>query len=324
MQGLTPPYRARNIKPDIGCSPYDSPVPPHDDILAILEDVADRLTGDVSLSGISTRAGWSPFHLHRAFRDVAHETPKQYTLRLRLERAAALLAVSDVSVLSIALATGFRSHEVFTRAFRRRFQCTPVVFRRTALRNLPAVTRRRHAELLQGIGPCVQLFHQPPAPVQRGSSMPMLSIERRDLPSQPLLFIQSKVARHEIAATIAQSLGEVFQYAIGAGCAIAGRPLSRYPSTSVGLITIDVGVPIAAAAPGSGRIQAGTLQGGAVVMAVHGGSYDTLGETYAAIERWMEQEKLTPGGAPWESYITDPAEFPDPKDWRTEIYWPVK
>lgn len=299
-------------------------MPPHDDLLAILEDVTDRLTGDVSLSGISTRAGWSPFHLHRAFRSLANETPKQYTLRLRLERAAALLAVSDASILSIALTTGFRSHEVFTRAFRRRFRCTPVVFRRMALSNLPAATRRRHAELLQGIGPCVQLFHQHPAPVQRGHSMPMLSIERRDLPSQPLLFIQSKVARHEIAATIGQSLGEVFQYAIGAGCAIAGRPLSRYPSMSVGLITIDVGVPIAAAAPGSGRIQAGTLQGGSVAVAVHGGSYDTLGETYAAIERWMEQEKLSPGGAPWESYITDPAEFPDPKDWRTEVYWPLK
>ena len=154
--------------------------------------------------------------------------------------------------------------------------------------------------------------------------MPVLSIERRDLPSQPLLFVQSRVARHEIPATIAESLGAVFPYAIGAGCAIAGRPLSRYPSMGAGLITIEVGVPIAVAAPGSGRIQAGTLQGGAAAVAIHGGAYDTLSETYAAIERWMETQKVAPGGAPWESYITDPAEHPDPKDWRTEVFWPLR
>ena len=299
-------------------------MPPDDDILEILGHVTVHLNGDVSLAGISTRSGWSPFHLHRAFRRVADETPKQFTQRLRLERAAALLVGSDATVLSIALTCGFRSHEVFTRAFRRRYGCGPAAYRRAAQSGLLPAARRRHAELLQQIGPCQHLYHQRPGRSRRGLPMPMLSIERRDLPSQPLLFVQSRVARHEIAATIAQSLGEVFQYAIGAGCAIAGRPLSRYPSMGAGLITIDVGVPIAVAAPGSGRVQAGTLQGGPAVVAVHGGAYDTLGETYAAIERWMEQEKLTPGGPPWESYITDPAEFPDQKDWRTEVYWPLK
>ena len=298
-------------------------MPPDDDILDILEDVTVHLNGDVSLAGISARSGWSPFHLHRAFRRVADETPKQFTLRLRLERAAALLVVSDATLLSIALSCGFRSHEVFTRAFRRRYGRGPAAYRRAAQSGLSAAARRQHAELLRQIGPCQHLYHQRPGRSRRGLPMPMLSIERRDLPSQPLLFVQSRVARHEIPATIAQSLGEVFQYAIGAGCAIAGRPLSRYPSMGAGLITMDVGVPIAAAKPGSGRIQAGSLQGGSIVVAVHGGGYDTLGETYAAIERWMEEQKLSPGGAPWESYITDPAEFPDQKDWRTEIYWPT-
>jgi AraC family transcriptional regulator len=28
-------------------------------------------------------------------------------------------------------------------------------------------------------------------------------------------------------------------------------------------------------------------------------------------------------GAPWESYVTDPGQFPNPEDWRTEVYWPL-
>ena len=38
----------------------------------------------------------------------------------------------------------------------------------------------------------------------------------------------------------------------------------------------------------------------------------------------MEKNGMQPGSAPWESYMTDPAEHPDPTQWRTEIYWPLK
>ena len=65
-----------------------------------------------ALETIAARAGWSPFHLHRAFRAMVGETPKQYTLRLRLEGAVARLITSGDAVLDIALAMGFNSHEV--------------------------------------------------------------------------------------------------------------------------------------------------------------------------------------------------------------------
>ena len=38
----------------------------------------------------------------------------------------------------------------------------------------------------------------------------------------------------------------------------------------------------------------------------------------------MESQGLASAGAPWESYITDPTEHPDPKDWKTEVCWPVR
>ena len=80
---------------------------------------------------------------------------------------------------------------------------------------------------------------------------------------------------------------------------------------------------LAAAAQGESDVEAATLPGGSAAVAMHGGSYDTLSDTYAEMERWMEKNGLKPGVAPWESYITDPADHPDPADWRTEIYWPL-
>ena len=96
-------------------------MPSERDLLQLLRAIRRRLDANVSLDALASRAGWSPFHLHRAFTRMVGETPKQYTLRLRLEGAAARLLASDDSIVDVALAAGFKSHEVFTRAFRRHF-----------------------------------------------------------------------------------------------------------------------------------------------------------------------------------------------------------
>ena len=293
------------------------------DILRLLTDVRARVNTNPTLQDLAVRAGWSPFHLHRAFHQLVRETPKRYTLRLRLERAAARLVTSDSSVLDVALDAGFTSHEVFTRAFSRHFGRSPARYRAAALANASLETRARHLAVVDSAGPCVGLFHVPLNHSSRRATMPMLSIDKRELAAQPVLFVRLRAARHEIASAIAEGLGATFTYAMKTGLPIAGRPFTRYLTNGPGLFTMEIGVPLAAPAAGDGDIEAGTLQGGSVAVAVHGGSYEQLGESYAAMERWMEANGLRPGGAPWESYITDPAEFPDPADWRTEIYWPV-
>jgi AraC family transcriptional regulator len=282
-----------------------------------------RTTHTATLDAIAARAGWSPFHVHRAFRAMVGETPKQYTLRLRLERAAASLITSDDAVLDVALAAGFNSHEVFTRAFRRLFGRTPAAYR-SSFRRGAAPIRRRHAALVQTSGPCIGLYHITIDSDSRRSQMPTLSIERRELTPQPFLFVQTKAGRHEIAKAIAESLGKAFPYVMQKGLPIAGRPTARYLTAGPGLFDMQIGVPIATASQGEGEVQAGELPGGATAVGVHAGSYDSLSETYAAMERWMESNGYRPGRGPWESYVTDPGDFPDVKDWRTEVYWPLE
>ena len=153
--------------------------------------------------------------------------------------------------------------------------------------------------------------------------MPTLSIERRDIPSQPFMFVRMRVGRNEISTAIGEGLGKAFPYAMRLGLAIAGRPLTRYLSTGPGLYRSRSACPYRRLRTGEGDVQAGSLPGGPVAVAVHAGPYDQLTETYAALERWIEANGFRIGGAPWESYITDPADHPDPADWRTEVYWPL-
>lgn len=84
-----------------------------------------NLDGDVSLEALAAVANCSAPYFARRFADMMSETPKQYTSRLRLERAVLRLVLLEDSILNIALDCGFSCHETFSRAFRRRFGVAP-------------------------------------------------------------------------------------------------------------------------------------------------------------------------------------------------------
>jgi AraC family transcriptional regulator len=98
-------------------------------LLPVLVHIQANLDGDLSLDALAEGIQLSPFHFHRLFRSTVGETLKQYTQRLRLERAAQQLVVHDGTILDVALDSGFQSHETFSREFKRRFLVTPRSYR---------------------------------------------------------------------------------------------------------------------------------------------------------------------------------------------------
>jgi AraC family transcriptional regulator len=293
------------------------------DLFYLLRDIGRHLDDDLSLAALARRAGWSRFHLHRTFWRLTGETPKQHTQRLRLTRAAAKLVTSDKTVLEIATAAGFASHEVFTRAFRRQFGRTPSRYRAMAFAGASDADRARHLALTNSITPCIRLFYFRALDSPRRPLMPVISITREERPEQAILFIRRRIARAELQSTLAECFGTMYGRAQKEGLAVAGFPLARYVSTGPGLWIIEPAIPLVMPAPGEGEMQAGFLPGGPVALGIHGGPYDQLGETNAAIERWIEANGFRANGPPWEWYVTDPAEHPNPADWRTEVYWPL-
>ncbi len=152
------------------------------------------------------------------------------------------------------------------------------------------------------------------------------SIAKRELAPQPVLMARRKVKRSEIASTIAEVLPQIFHFAQQSGLAITGHPFTRYLESGPGLLTIAPGMPVAAlatTATNQNGIIPDTLPDGPAAVTTHYGPYEKLSDAYAAIEEWMDKEGLGAAGAPWEVYVTDPANYPDPKDWRTDIFWPL-
>jgi len=283
---------------------------------------ARHLDEDVSLGALAEQTGLSAFHLQRVFAETVGESPKQLTLRLRLERAAALLLTGDDSVLDVALECGFQSHEVFIRAFRKRFGMTPRVYReRGFLQPLDQAQAAEHAANITQVGPCVGLYHTEDS---RRNEMDY-SIAKKHLPPQPVLLMRRRIQRAELAQALGEMFGRVYQLAQAKGMALAGPPFARYLDWGPGMTTIEAGMPVASHSgkTSDAEVLEETLPGGPAAITMHSGPYDKLSEAHAAIQVWVEGQGLAPSGAPWESYITDPGQFPDPKDWKTEVVWPL-
>lgn len=293
------------------------------DLLRLLAAVNSRLSGDVSLPALAAWAHRSRFDLHRRFRRLVGETPKSYTTRVRLARAAAALVSTDRRVSAIAFDHGFASHEVFTRAFTRHLGHSPRGYRARGLHVPGRRTAAVHASAVGAAAPCISLYRL--STTERRPAVP-LDISARDLPAFHALVMRRRVTRDEIATALAECLPAVFGYAQQHGLAITGPPFARYPEVGMGSLVIESGVSVAGppSAPLDDGIEALAIPAGRAVVAIHRGPYDRLPESYQEIEKWMRGQGLTAAGAPWETYLTDPGDHPDPATWQTEIVQPVR
>jgi AraC-like DNA-binding protein len=84
----------------------------------------------VPISQVAREAVMSPFHFIRQFQAMFGETPHQFRIRARLDRAKDLLALSDYSVTDVCMEVGFTSLGSFSDLFARRVGASPSRYRR--------------------------------------------------------------------------------------------------------------------------------------------------------------------------------------------------
>lgn len=103
---------------------------------AQLRRVAAHLRGNlhrrVPIAEMAEAAGLSESWFAHSFKQAAGETPLQWQIRLRIERAQEMLADPSRSVAEVAAATGFADQAHLTRAFRAQTGGTPAAWRRVS------------------------------------------------------------------------------------------------------------------------------------------------------------------------------------------------
>jgi AraC family transcriptional regulator len=104
--GLTP-YRMRRVK----------------------EFIQEHIEEEITLNELAKNVGLSASHFCSLFHKTSGKTPHQFILHCRIQHAKSLLARQSNSILDVALASGFRTHQHFSRIFRRHVGIPPSAYR---------------------------------------------------------------------------------------------------------------------------------------------------------------------------------------------------
>ncbi len=82
-------------------------------------------TENIKVEDIANIAGFSKFHFARLFKQVMNMSWYDYLINRRIMQAEKLLADHDLSIMQVAMKSGFSSLATFNRVFRAKKSCTP-------------------------------------------------------------------------------------------------------------------------------------------------------------------------------------------------------
>jgi effector-binding domain-containing protein len=148
-------------------------------------------------------------------------------------------------------------------------------------------------------------------------------------PEQPTVGIRTQVPMKAFKKVIPELLDEVFAWTVRQGITPVGPPFMRFHIINMaGNMDVELGVPVAPGVAGDDRVRAGALPAGRYATLVYTGVRNGIKANGALLD-WGAAQGLTwdrhdteAGDAfagRYESYLTDPAEEPDPKKWETEV-----
>ena len=100
----------------------------------VTELVHAKIEEELTLHEMAQCAGFSTSHFLETFRKSTGESPHQFVLRQRVERAKEMLRDAEMRVLDVAVACGFKTQQHFARVFRQMCGTSPTEYRYEVLR----------------------------------------------------------------------------------------------------------------------------------------------------------------------------------------------
>jgi effector-binding domain-containing protein len=153
---------------------------------------------------------------------------------------------------------------------------------------------------------------------------PKMKIEASMVSGQTVLTIRDTCPSSEISKTLGSLYGEISMYMDKEGLKQVSQPFAIYHSYSPETTDMEAGIPVDKMGKSNGRIKAGEIAAGNVVIADYYGPYEGSAAAHSAIDEWVKTNGKTVTGAPWEVYVTDPGVEKDPSKWLTQVVYPIQ
>jgi AraC family transcriptional regulator len=271
-------------------------------VIAALAECLEQERDLPSTATLASLANFSPFHFMRVYRALAGESLGTTVQRLRLARAAHLLAASAAPISEVSGRVGFETPQAFARAFRQHFGVAPSEARAANVASTTAVSA--------------------PAP-----SQPQPAIRVDVVALKPFRVV---VKRTEgVYGKLNEVYRGLFEWmakrnALDAIDGIWGVPQHDRRDAPEANYLFDCCLATAAALSAGDGVTLADLGGGNYLRYLHEGSFDRLDESHDAIFReLLAHPEWQLRAAPiLQEYLNDPDGTPE-ADLRAHIYVPV-
>lgn len=152
--------------------------------------IESNLEKSMTLEELAKVANFSKFHFNRIFHSIVGETPFKFILRVRIERAATLIASNKKeSISEIAHKCGFSDISIFSRNFKNYFQVSASQYRsvKSNISNLSQQDSNSH----QGDEKPTQYFCPELKTIKWRTKMKLnKSVEVKELPKMTVAYIR--------------------------------------------------------------------------------------------------------------------------------------
>ncbi len=98
----------------------------------LIRFIDENFKQEINIEKIEEVSHYSYRNINRIFQSLHHETIGKHIKRIRLDKAAEYLKYSNEQIFDIALDVGFSDIASFSKAFKKRFDCSPTTFRQSS------------------------------------------------------------------------------------------------------------------------------------------------------------------------------------------------
>lgn len=139
----------------------------------------------------------------------------------------------------------------------------------------------------------------------------------------PTAVIPLVIAGRDMPKYMDPAIQELIKTITGQGIQITGPLFSYHNRRPSETFDFQIGFPVSAPIRPEGRVINSALPAVTVVRSVYQGPYEGLAQAWPELQSWVHAHGHGATGQFWETYLSNPEEVKDPKQYRTELNWIV-
>ncbi|MCH9660224.1 MAG: SRPBCC family protein [Bacteroidetes bacterium] len=143
------------------------------------------------------------------------------------------------------------------------------------------------------------------------------------------MYVTSSAKGEELSSKMGTMYGQIMSFMDTQQIQSSGMPFTIYHETDemTGNMILSAGIPVKERidTPVGSSVLCGYLQPTTAIKTILTGNYENLPEAYTKAQEYINNNNLLTDSSKkmFEVYANDPGEFPNPANWRTEIFIPV-